>query len=275
MESSGEDVECTGREGVAMIDTHCHLDLEPLYSSLPTVIAAARSAGVTGFVIPGVHPDGWNSIAAVAADYPEVVAAYGVHPMHAGFLDGATLERLATIAGSGVAIGEIGLDPHYSVSMQLQEMAFREQLRLAVAARLPVLIHCRRVFQRTLQILKEEKAQQVGGIMHAFSGSPEMAREFVRLGFAISISAVITRPNAVRPVRLVRELALEHLVVETDAPDMAPQRYRGQANQPAWLVDTIHAIATIKGVPPQVVADVCTANSSEVLHLQPGCNQNN
>jgi TatD DNase family protein len=254
-------------EKSAMIDTHCHLELEPLYSCLDTVIADARSAGVTAYVMPGVHPDGWQRMTAIAAGYPEAQPAYGIHPMHAGCLNDATLEQLALIAANGVALGEIGLDPNYCVSMEQQEQAFRKQLRLAVSAGLPVLIHCRRAFQRTLQVLREEKAQLVGGIMHAFSGSPEMAREFIRLGFAISISAVITRPNALKLHRLVREMPLEHLVVETDAPDLAPQRYCGQPNQPAWLVETINSIAAIKEILPEVVAAVCTENSRKILQL--------
>jgi len=252
-------------EDVDMIDTHCHLDLEPLRSNLSAVISDARSAGVSGFVIPGVHPGNWNAISEICENYPAVMHAFGVHPMHADCLNEELLQQLRQALRKCVAIGEIGLDSTYSVNISEQESSFREQLKLAVSINLPVLIHCRHVFQRTLQILKEEGAEQVGGIMHAFSGSTEMAREFVRLGFAISISAVITRPNAVRLVRLVKELELEHLVVETDSPDLPPERYRGQVNQPAWLLDTIGAIARIKGVSPQIVAEVCTKNSRAVL----------
>lgn len=261
--NTGEGVE--QMEAVDMIDTHCHLDLEPLYSGLSRVVADAQSVGVNGFVIPGVHPGNWNCIAAIAAEYAAVMPAFGVHPMNADCVDDVLLERLGTLLHQSVAIGEIGLDPEYAVSMSKQESVFREQLKLAVSADLPVLIHCRRVFQRTLQIMKEEKAQQVGGIMHAFSGSVEMAREFIRLGFLISISGVITRPNAKRCVNLVRELPLEHLAVETDAPDLPPQRYLGQANQPAWLIETVHAMAAIKNVSSQVIAERCTANSRSIL----------
>jgi TatD DNase family protein len=132
--------------------------------------------------------------------------------------------------------------------LETQERAFREQLRLAVSLGLPVLVHCRKAFQRTLQILQDEGARNVGGIMHAFSGSAEMAREFIRLGFAISISGMVTRDNSVRLQRLVRELPLESLVLETDAPDLTPQCYRGQPNQPAYLLETLKAVARIKGV---------------------------
>lgn len=231
-----------------LIDTHCHLDQEPLISRLAEVLSAAHLAGVTHIVVPGVHPDGWGRMVFLAREYECIFPAFGIHPMYAGHADDGTLSRLAELSSLGVAIGEIGLDTSYAVSMECQERAFRNQLGIAVSLGLPVLIHCRRAFQQTLRILQQENARQVGGIMHAFSGSPEMAREFIRLGFAISISGMVTRDNSVRLPRLVRELPLEFMVLETDAPDLPPQRYRGQPNQPAYLTETLHAVARLKGI---------------------------
>jgi len=248
-----------------LIDTHCHLDLEPLSLRLTAVLSAAHLAGVAQFVVPGVHPAGWERMACLAGKDQGIFTAFGIHPMHADLADDSTLSRLATLSSAGVAIGEIGLDPSYTVSMECQERAFRRQLRLAVSLGLPVLIHCRRAFQQTLHILQDEGARRVGGIMHAFSGSSEMAREFIRIGFAISISGMVTRDNSVRLPRLVRELPLEELVLETDAPDMTPQRYRGQSNQPAYLTETLHALARIKGVEALDVARYCRARSLSVL----------
>jgi TatD DNase family protein len=248
-----------------LIDTHCHLDLEPLSLRLATVVADAHLAGVTHFVVPGVHPDGWERMTSLAREHEGVYAAFGIHPMHADVADDSNLSRLAVLSPTGVAIGEIGLDPSYAVSMVRQELAFREQLRLAVSLGLPVLVHCRRAFQQTLRIMQEEGARRVGGIMHAFSGSSEMAREFIRLGFAISISGMVTRENSVRLPRVVGELPMEALVLETDSPDMTPQRYRGRTNQPAYLMETLHAVARIKGVEVVVAARSCRARSSAVL----------
>jgi len=248
-----------------LIDTHCHLDLEPLYPALAEVVAAARRAGVTDLVVPGVHPSGWERMACLARETGGVFPAFGIHPMHADLADDNSLSSLEKIAAGGVAIGEIGLDPSYAVTMECQERAFRAQLRLAVSLGLPVLVHCRRAFQRTLRILQEEGARHVGGIMHAFSGSPEMAREFIRIGFAISISGMVTRDNSIRLPVLVGELPLEDLVLETDAPDMTPQRYRGQPNQPAYLVEVLQAVAGIKGVDPGSAARCLRARSLEVL----------
>jgi TatD DNase family protein len=253
--------------GLELIDTHCHLDLEPLVAHLPQLLAVARQAGVSRFVVPGVHPGGWKRIMDLAAAHHEILAAVGIHPMHAALADDDALSELAGLAAGSVAVGEIGLDPTYSVPLRTQEAAFREQLRLAGSHGLPVLVHCRRAFQQTLQLLREEKACHSGGIMHAFSGSPEMAREFIRLGFAISLSGTLTWHNAVRPLRLAREIPLTHLVLETDAPDMPPQSHRGQANQPAWLTEILLALAAAKNVTPETVATATRENSVRVLGL--------
>ena len=250
-----------------MIDSHCHLDLEPLRSGLPQIIEEAVAIGVKGFVVPGVHPDGWDGISAVAAENRRIMPAYGIHPMHAECASGPVLERLLGLSAGGVAIGEIGIDPSYPVPLELQESVFRDQLRIAVKCGLPVLIHCRRMFERVIGILREERADQVGGVMHAFSGSVEMAREFIRLGFAISISGTITWDNAVKPLRIARELPLEHLVLETDAPDMTPGRYRGVFNRPAWITETALRISEIRGISLENVALETTATARRILRL--------
>ncbi len=253
-----------------MIDTHCHLDLEPLVLHLPKILQEAAEAGISSFVIPGVHPGGWQRMYELANEYSCILPAYGIHPMHAASAEEQCMAQLAERAPCGVAIGEIGLDPSYAISMALQEAAFRGQLRLAVKLGLPVLVHCRQVFQRTVQIMREERAGRTGGIMHAFSGSPEMANEFIRLGFAISISGTITWTNAVKPLRLASEIALEHLVLETDAPDMPPQRYHGRFNRPVWMVETAARLAEIRGLSLETVVAATTANAVRVLRLSAG-----
>lgn len=250
-----------------MIDSHCHLDLEPLVSRLPRTLADAAAAGISGFVVPGVHPDGWQRMAELGELHREIMPAYGIHPMHAVAADDVTLARLANLASGGVAIGEIGLDPAYEPSLEQQEYSFREQIRLAIRIGLPLLVHCRKLFGKTLQVLQEEHAGNVGGIMHAFSGSPEMAKEFIRLGFAISIPATVTWPNAVKPLRIASELPLEHLVLETDAPDMPPHCYRGRFNRPAWMAETAQQVARLRGVPLETVAMTTARNTLRVLRL--------
>lgn len=249
-----------------MIDTHCHLDCNPLRDNLPELLCSARDEGVSEWIVPGVHPADWARMARVASVHGGVHCAFGIHPMHADLADEHIMAELAGIAESGVAVGETGLDPLYPIPADMQEHAFRRQIRLAISLDLPVLVHCRRSFQRTLQILAEEGAHRVGGIMHAFSGSPEMAQEFIRLGFAISISGTVTWQNAVRPVRLAREIPLDWMVFETDAPDMTPQRYRGQANRPAWLRETVSAVAEMRSIP---VEDLVRATVSNTRRMVP------
>jgi TatD DNase family protein len=249
-----------------LIDTHCHMDLEPLYSHLEDVVSRARQMGVRRYVVPGVHPSGWERMSALSGQNRGLYPAFGIHPMHAAEADDTRLSQLEARACCGVAIGEIGLDPSYEISLERQEYAFREQLRIAVSLNMPVLVHCRRVFLRTLRILQEEHAGHVGGIMHAFSGSVEMAREFIRLGFVISVSGVITRRNAIKPLKLVRELSLEHLVLETDAPDLTPLAFQGMWNRPAYMLETLRAVAAIKEIEPLQVA---VGSRSTTLRILP------
>jgi len=251
-----------------LIDSHCHLDLEPFNSALQQFLQEASVAGVQRFVVPGVHPDGWPGIKKLAAENSSVVPAFGIHPMHSGSVATEIFGQLSELAPEGSAIGEIGLDPAYKVPLALQELVFREQLRIAARCGLPVLIHCRRVFQRVFNILREEQADRIGGIMHAYSGSVEMARDFINLGFAISISAAVTWHNSVKPLQVASELPLEHLVLETDAPDMTPARYRGSFNRPAWITETAERVAELRGISPEKVAMVTTDNVRRVLRLE-------
>jgi TatD DNase family protein len=253
------------------IDTHCHLDAPPLSGRLPEVLAAAAAAGVARFIVPGVRPEGWPGIAALSREVKGIHAAFGLHPMHA---DLCTEELLAALerrlAGDAVAVGEVGLDYTCArVPREVQMTAFRGQLRLAVERGLPVLIHCRGAFRDLLAILREEHAEAVGGIMHAFSGSPEVARECTALGLSISVAGPVTYGNAVRPIEVVRQLPLERLLLETDAPDMAPEPYRGQDNEPAFLVEVARKVANIKRVSIAEVAAVTTANAERLFRLKP------
>ncbi len=250
------------------IDSHCHLDAPTLLSRLPELLAAAKAAGVEKFIVPGVAPEGWDGIARLVEQQAGVYPAFGLHPMLADRYDRTLPGKLLTFAGRGAAIGEIGLDYLVAdVSRERQQAAFRGQLRLAVEIGLPVLVHCRRAFEDTLRILREERAERVGGVMHAFSGSVETARECIKLGFLISIAGTVTYANAVRPLEIVRQIPLESMVLETDAPDMAPEPHRGRDNEPAFLVETARKMAEIKGVSLAEVERVTTANAERLFRI--------
>lgn len=250
------------------LDTHCHLDFDSLHNDLSAVLQRAEAAGVSGFLVPGVSPQWWGRIRTLAGTNRGVLPAFGIHPMLAHLADDAALDMLEAYLETAVAVGEIGLD--YSVaepSRPVQRMAFRRQLRMAVARELPVLLHCRGGFADLLGILREEQAGRVGGIMHAFSGSPEIARDCIRLGFYISVCGTVTYHNAVRPLRVAREVPLERLVLETDAPDLSPEPFRGLTNEPAYLLETARVLAALKGVPLTTVAETTTENALKVLNL--------
>lgn len=250
------------------IDTHCHLDDPAIFDRLTEVIGNARLAGIDRFVVPGVGPEGWGEIAALADVTKGIYSAFGLHPMHASLYHDGVLAELARYGEGAVALGEIGLDYLLpEVPRQVQLSAFRGQLRLAVEMGLPVLIHCRRAFQDLFRIMREERADAVGGIMHAFSGSIETARECISLGFAVSIAGPVTYRNAVRPLELVSRISLEHLVLETDSPDMTPEPFRGNVNEPAYLLETAKKVAQIKGVTLEEVAEITTRNAERLLRL--------
>jgi TatD DNase family protein len=252
-----------------LFDSHCHLDHPLLSPELPGLIAAAEAAGVTGFLVPGVAPDGWPGIASLARQFPRVVPAFGVHPMHASLLTSAVLSELQCLSHVAVAIGEIGLDYGPGApSRELQQRAFRAQLRLAVAAGLPVLVHCRKAFRDLLAILKEEGVERVGGVMHAFSGSPETARDCVRLGLHISLAGCVTYQNAVRPLAVAAWTPLERLLLETDAPDLAPEPHRGGVNLPGYLLATAARVAAIRGTSLEELARATRGNALRLFRLR-------
>ncbi len=253
-----------------LIDTHCHLDLVSVDEERDAVIQAAMAVGIGTFVVPGVHPDGWSNIASLADGSPGVRAAYGVHPMYADLVDETLLCRLGEWGERAVAIGEVGLDPAYPTPLEIQERALRGQIRVARTVGLPLLIHCRGSFQRMVTILREEDAAQVGGLMHGYSGSLEMARQFIGLGFAIALSGSVTWSGAQKTVRVARELSLEHLVLETDAPDMTPHPHRGEWNRPAWLMETVECVARIRGITVEQLAMATTDTACRVLRVNGG-----
>uniref|UniRef100_A0A831TZN8 TatD family deoxyribonuclease n=1 Tax=Geobacter metallireducens TaxID=28232 RepID=A0A831TZN8_GEOME len=251
-----------------LTDTHCHLDDPALRPRLGEVMAAARQAGVGRIIVPGVAPDGWDRIASLAREHEGIFPAFGIHPQAACQAGDDTLARLASLAATAAAVGEIGLDHLLRhVPRAVQERAFREQLRIAVAAGVPVIIHCRRAFEPLLRILREEGVARVGGVMHAFSGSVEIARECIGLGLLISVAGTVTYANAVRPLAVAREIPLEHLLLETDAPDLTPEPLRGTPNEPAFLPLTARRLAELKGVTLEEAARVTSANAARLLRL--------
>jgi TatD DNase family protein len=251
-----------------LFDSHCHLDHPQLLANLPRLLADAKAAGVTGFLVPGVHPGGWPAIAELALRYPEIAPAFGVHPMHADLITPDTLAELVRLSPYAAAIGEIGLDYALATpSRDIQLSAFRAQLKLAVHAGLPVLIHCRKAFPDLLATLAEESVGRVGGVMHAFSGSLETARDCIRLGLHISLAGSVTYLNAVRPPAVAAGIPLERLLLETDAPDMTPEPHRGEVNLPQYLLATATRVAALRGISLRELATASRENAVRLFRL--------
>lgn len=250
------------------VDTHCHLDLPPLAAVLPEVIERAVAAGVTCFICPGVAPAGWQGIATTAAAVPAIAPAFGIHPQWVDEESAAALPLLERYLEQAVAVGEIGLDySNRACDRQLQQDIFRCQLRLAAKHGLPLILHCRRAFADLLRILAEENIG--GGVMHAFSGSVETARQCLDLGLQIGIAGPVTWSGAVKPLELVRQLPLERLLLETDAPDLTPEPWRGNSNEPARLPLIAQRVAALKGVSTEIVARTTSATAERIFHVSP------
>jgi len=250
-----------------LIDTHVHLDATPQPLS---ALEAARAAGVSGFVVPGVHASGWPALCRLAAEHAGVFAAPGLHPQAAADWSPARERQLAALLETPevVAVGEIGLDRLLDApDFTLQKEAFRAQLRLAVANGKPVLIHCRKAYGELLAILIEERAERVGGILHAYGGSLETARTAVDLGFAIAFGGPLTWPGARRAPQVLAGLPAEALVLESDAPDLAPHPHRGEENRPAWLPLVAEAMAAVRGWSLVETARITRNNARRVLSL--------
>lgn len=253
-----------------LFDTHVHLDALLPARRLAGEVRQARRAGVGRFLVPGVRREGWPDLMAAVRSVPGALAAPGLHPQAAHLWNEEAAAGLRELLGApeSAAVGEIGLDGLLAgPSPQVQERAFREQLRLAIEARLPVLIHCRRATARLMAILRQEGAQRVGGILHAFSGSPETALEGISLGFAIGFGGALTYPGARRAPEVLARIPAEWVVLETDAPDLAPHPHRGEANRPCWLPLVARRAAEIRGWSGRETAGITTSNARRVLHL--------
>lgn len=250
-----------------LIDTHTHLDFGDFDADRHEVIARSAAAGVERIVVLGVHADNWQRVWQLACDEPAVHAALGMHPVflpqhRAEHLDQlrAWLERLRGEAKL-CAIGEIGLDYYIDNPDQArQQQLLEDQLLLAAQYQLPVLLHVRRAHAAMIATLKRHRLPR-GGVVHAFSGSWEEAREYLKLGFYLGLGGAGTWPQAQRMHRVLAQLPLDAVVLETDAPDIAPASHPGQRNSPEFLPDVCQALATLKGISAAELAQASYRNS--------------
>ncbi|MEP6862565.1 MAG: TatD family hydrolase [Deltaproteobacteria bacterium] len=249
-----------------MIDSHCHLDVAAFDPDRADVLARAAAAGVEGILVPAIRPATWDAVRALAAG--PVRIALGIHPQivpelakNERALTAEALGNAARDAGA-VAIGECGLDGG-TRSHELQEELFRMQVRAARLAQLPLVVHVLRAHDLAPRVLREERAHEVGGVMHSYSGGADLVAVYRDLGFAFSFAGPVTYENARRPLDAVRAVPAELLLVETDAPDQAPAKHRGRRSEPAFIVEIIAAIAEATGRAD--IAAVTAANARRIF----------
>lgn len=260
-----------------VFDSHCHLH-DARVVDAAAQIERARAAGVRGFLLAGVEPEGWLAEEALARAHAGIALSYGVHPqLVAERTDGecdamvAALEAALDDRGrfAPSAIGEIGLDAAGArrASLERQERIFRAQLATARARDLPIVLHILRTHGEALRVLRGDGIPRAGGVVHSYSGSPELVRDYLALGLHLSFAGPVTWTNARRAAESVRATPRERLLVETDAPDQTPEAHRPGANEPAFLVDVVAAVALLRGEPFDAVAAATERNARALFRL--------
>ena len=251
------------------IDTHAHLEMEAFDGDRDAVLARAAAAGLTAIITVGTTLPDCEKAVALTRLYKPVYAAVGIHPHEVKEIDAGTYDALRVLARQEkvVAIGEIGLDFFYDLSpREVQLRRFQEQLDLAEELDLPVIIHDREAHPEILEILRPRKGR-LRGVLHCFSGDSAMARECLDLGFHLSVAGPVTYRKADQLRAVAREMPLERLLIETDAPYLAPQPYRGKRNEPAYVVETARYLAEIRGMPVDELERQTTANARRLFGI--------
>jgi TatD DNase family protein len=255
-----------------LIDTHTHLDFPDFDADRQALMAESRALGVRQMVVLGVYQGNWQRVWDLVQSDADLHAAFGLHPV---YLEDHRPEHLTELsdwltrlAGHRqlCAVGEIGLDYFIeTLDRERQQALFDAQLQLAVDFHLPALIHVRRSHAAVIATLKRFKLKRAG-IIHAFAGSQEEAREYIKLGFKLGLGGAATWPQALRMHRVLARLPLESVVLETDSPDMAPAMFPGQRNSPAHLPAICTALAQIMSLAPEQLAAASTANARELFN---------
>ncbi len=255
-----------------MIDTHCHLDVAAFDGDREEALGRAARVGVQGVLVPAIRPATWDGLVTLAHAHPIVRIAFGVHPQivpelgagEVGDLVAQIIEATLAAGSLAVAVGECGLDGATGEQAH-QEALFRAHVRAARELKKPLLVHVLRAHDVAPRILREERAHEVGGVMHSYSGSPQLVGVYRDLGMAFSFAGPVTYPNARKPVAAVRVVPDDLLLAETDAPDQTPAPHKGTRCEPAFVLDVIDGLAAARGTTPPRVAELTTANARRLF----------
>jgi TatD DNase family protein len=252
---------------MTLIDSHCHLADPTFAADLDAVAARAREAGIAAAlcILSADEPDEIARVAAIRAAWPDVQFSAGVHPHRANAYAGRAADAIAVVEDTiarvdACAVGEIGLDYHYDVGPKaVQREVFAAQVGVAIARALPVVIHTREATDDTLAVLRDA-GPAVRGVMHCFTGTIDEARASLDVGFYVSISGIATFPKSDALREVAAFVPIDRLLVETDAPYLAPVPHRGKRNEPAWTAETLKAVARVRGVEPAALGEAVSAN---------------
>lgn len=253
-----------------LIDTHCHLNHERLRADVEGCLERARAVGVEQVIVVGCDAESSREALSLAESYPTTVfASIGVHPHEAKSWDDATAQWMIEVATHPkvIAIGEIGLDFHYDFSPRsAQYTAFHAQMHLAKQVGLPIIIHCREAYPEVLEVLEQPEFSTITGVMHCWAGSVDEARRTVKRGYSLGIGGTLTFKNAENVRQSAQTVPLEKLLVETDAPYLAPVPHRGKQNEPAYTRIVAERLAELRGIPFSQLTEQTTQNA---YHLFP------
>ena len=253
-----------------LVDTHCHLDFEDLAAEQEGILARAKQVGVEQIITIGIDLPTSRRAIALAETNGMIYATIGIHPHNACALSSKDLQELLTLGRKSqvVAYGEIGLDFYRNYkSRPVQISCLQEQLNVARQLGLPVVIHDREAHEEVLQILLKQEAWEIGGAMHCFSGDWSFAKKCLDLGFYLSIAGPVTFAKAQILQDVARQCPLDRLLLETDAPFLAPVPKRGKRNEPAFLIHTAEKIASLRNLPFEEVARQTTSNARRLFKL--------
>ena len=255
-----------------LIDSHTHLDFPDFEADRHEVLSRSRQLGVRRMVVLGVYQQNWQRLWDLVQSDTSLYAAFGLHPVYLDDHRPADLRELGDwltrLSGHPqlCAVGEIGLDYFLEqLDRERQQSLFEAQLKLAVDFQLPALLHVRRSHAAVIATLKRIRLPR-GGIIHAFAGSQEEAREYIKLGFKLGLGGAATWPQALRMHKVIAQLPLQAVVLETDSPDMAPVMYAGLRNSPEHLPDICAALAERMNISPSALAEASTRNACELFN---------
>lgn len=253
-----------------LVDSHCHLNFPELAADLEGVLDRMQSAGVTHALCISVALEDFPAVLKLAEGHSNIYATVGVHPDQPLSDHEPTVERLVALADHPrvVGIGETGLD-YYRLTgdLEWQRARFRTHIQAARRCRKPLVIHTRQAAPDTLRVMREEGASEVGGVMHCFTESLEVAREAMELGFYISISGIVTFKNARQVQAVASAVPLERMLVETDAPYLAPVPHRGKTNEPAYVRHVAEHVANLKNTTSESVENITSSNFFRLFHI--------